>query len=343
VNSPLARTILIVLGGYFIIMLCLITYDWIKEEYPRPPAKPPNTERIQHPFYHKQAVDALQRFSQLPQPERDAIKNSLKSSLVPIEQWLCYLEQSDYQIMCIGEFHEEVTRNFLAQEFFAKFSVDVLLLEATPKELKRLLKRMKAGRAYFPLLDADIMNILRTVRVRNPTIKICGIEETDKQQNEQRGQAGSRDKAIARNFWKRFQPGMRHIILFGAIHCTNESSWLFENLNSQAPLFLKERMLNAQVLEEHQTGVLEAFVFFLDEIGMEKKNFVIPDTKALHPRIYEFFQMLNSQILAKICTLIVFRIYPTKDGNQRAYDISCRGKNQFVPPLPSNSTFRGVN
>lgn len=314
-NSPLARIILIVLGGYFVIMLFLIAYDWIKEEFPSPPTKSPNTERIQHPFYHKQAVDALQRFSQLPQPERNAIKDNLKSCLVPIEQWLSYLEQSDYQIMCIGEFHKESTRNFLAEEFFAKFSFDVLLLEATPKELKRLLKKMNAGRAYFPLLDADIMNLLRTVKARNLDIKICGIEETDKQHNEQRGQAGSRDKSIARNFWKRFQPGMRHIILFGALHCTNESSWLFENLYSQSPLFLKERMLNAQVLEEHQNGALEAFVFFLDEIGMEKKNFVIPDTKVLHPRIYEFFQMLNIQILAKVCTLIVFRIYPTGDGN----------------------------
>ena len=319
-NSPLARIILIVLGGYFVIMLFLTAYDWIKEEYPSPPTKPPNTERIQHPFYHKQAVDALQRYSQLPKQERDAIKNNLISGLIPIEQWLSYLEQSDYQIMCIGEFHEESTRNFLAEVFFAKFSVDVLLLEATAKELKRLFKRMNDGRAYFPLLDADIMNILRTVRAKNPDIEIWGIEETDKQHNEKQDQAGSRDKSIARNFWKRFQPMMRHIILFGAIHCTNESSWLFENLNSQAPLFLKERMLNAQVLEEHQNGALEAFVFFLDEIGMKKKKFVIPDTKALHPSIYELFPMLNSQILAKVRTLIVFRIYPTIDGNREAYE-----------------------
>lgn len=307
-NSPLARLILIVLGGYFIIMLFLIAYEWIREEYPRPPTKPPSTERIHPSFYHKQAVDALHRFSRLPKPERDAIIKSLISSLIPIEQWLSHLDQSDYQVMCIGEFHEESTRKFLAEEFLAKFSVDVLLLEATPKELKHLIKRMKAGRTYFPLLDADIMNILHTVRARNPDIKICGIEETDKQQKEQRGHAGSRDKSIASNFWNKFQPGMRHIILFGALHCTNESNWLFEYLHSQAPLPLKERMLNVQVLGEHQNGALEAFVFFLDEIGIEEKNFVIPDTKALHPRIYEMFQMLNRQILEKFRTLIVFRI-----------------------------------
>ena len=307
-DSPLARMIIFVLGGYFIILLFMITYDWIREEYPRPPTKPPSTERIQHSSYHKQAVEALQRFSRLPKPERNAIKESLESSLISMEQWLTHLGQSDYQVMCIGEFHEESTRNFLAEEFFAKFSFDVLLMEATPKELKHLIKRMNAGRTYFPLLEADIMNILRTVRARNPNIKICGIEETDKQQKEHRGHTGSRDRSIARNFWNKFQPGMRHIILFGAIHCTNEPNWLFEYLCGQAPLPLKERMLNAQVLGEHQDGPLEAFVFFLDEIGIEKKNFVIPDTSALHPRIYELFQLLNRQILEKFCTLIVFRI-----------------------------------
>ncbi len=306
-DSPLARMILIVLGGYFIILLFLTAYEWIKEEYPRPPTKPPSTERIQHPFYHKQALDALQRFTRLPKAERDAIKESLKSSLISMEQWLTHLGQSDYQIMCLGEFHKESTRNFLAEEFFAKISVDVLLLEATPEELNRLIKRVNAGRIYFPLLDADIMNILRTVRARNTDIRINGIEETHKQQKEQRGHTGSRDQSIAHNFWNRFQPGMRHIILLGASHCANEPNWLFEYLWVQAPLSLKERMLNAQVLGEHQSGPLEAFVFFLDEIGIEKKNFVIPDTRALHPLIYELFQVLNRQILEKFCALIVYR------------------------------------
>jgi hypothetical protein len=225
-----------------------------------------------------------------------------------MEQWLKHLGQSDYQILCLGEFHKESTRRFLADEFFAKFSIDVLLLEATPEELKHLNKMVNAGRTYFPLLDADIMNILRTVRARNPDIKIYGIEETDKQQKDRRDHVGSRDQSIASNFWNRFQPGKRHIILFGAFHCTNQPDWLFEYLHEQAPLPLRERMLNVQVLEEHQTGPLEAFVFFLDEIGIERKNFVIPNTSALHPFIYELFQSLNRQTLESFCTLVVFRI-----------------------------------
>jgi len=208
----------------------------------------------------------------------------------------------------MGELHEESTRNFLAEEFFGKHSTDLLLLEATPLTLRRLFKRMDAGRDYFPLLDADIMKILRTVKHSNPAIKVWGIEETDEQQKEKHGHSNSRDQSIANNFWNRFQPGRRHIILFGALHCTNESNWLFKNLYDHAPLPLKERMFNVKVLGEHQNGPLEAFVYFLDEIGIEKKSFVIPDTSALHPYIYDFFQSFNRQTLEKYGVLIVFRI-----------------------------------
>ena len=212
----------------------------------------------------------------------------------------------------MGELHEESTRNFLAKEFFAKVSTDVLLLEATPKKLKRLIKRMDAGRDYFPLLGADVMNILRTVRDRSPDINIWGIEETDEQQKEQRGYSNSRDQSIAHNFWERFKPEKRHIILFGALHCTNEPNWLFKRLSSQASPPLKERMLNVRVLGEHQSGPLEAFVYFLDEIGIEKRDFVIANTNSLHPRIYELFQLLNRQILKKYHSLIVFRFESIK-------------------------------
>jgi hypothetical protein len=308
-DSPLARVILFTLGGFVIILLLLSAYEWIVEEYPRRPTNPPSSERIQHPFYHEEATKALQRFSRLPKSEKAAIRENLESALISVEEWLVHLGQSDYQIICMGELHEESTRDFLAEEFFAKFSTDVLLLEATPNNLKRLIKKMEAGRDYFPLLKADIMNILRTVKDRNPAIKIWGIEETDEQQKDRNGNSNPRDQSIAHNFWDRFQPGRRHIILFGALHCTNESGWLFENLCSDAPLPLKERMLNVQVLGEHQNGPLEAFVYFLDEIGIKKKNFVIPDTSSLHPLVYELFPSLKQQTLEKYCSLLVFRIW----------------------------------
>jgi hypothetical protein len=306
-DSPLARVILTILGGYVIIFLLLSVYDWFLEEYPRRPTEPMKSERIQHQFQHQAAIKALQFFSRLPKPEKTAIKENLKSNLITIKQWLTHLRQSNFQILCMGELHEESTRSFLSQEFFANFSFHVLLLEATPEKLKRLSKRMEAGRDYFPLLDADIMNILRTVRNRNPDIKIYGIEETDKQAKSYYSHSNSRDQSIAQNFWATFEPGLRHIILFGALHCSNESNWLFHNLCDQASPALKGEMLNLWVLGEHQDGPVESFVYFMDEIGVKKGHFVIPDTLSLPDHIYEWFPLLNRQTLRKYQSLIVFR------------------------------------
>jgi hypothetical protein len=207
----------------------------------------------------------------------------------------------------MGELHQESTRLFLSKEFFANLSVDILLLEGTPGELKGLIKRMEAGRDYFPLLGADIMNTLRAVRDRNPAVKIFGIEETAKQARQPNGRLNARDQSIAQNFWTTFEPGKRHIILFGALHCTNESNWLFQNIYRQASPALKEKLLNVWVLGEHQNGPLEAFVYFMDDIGVEERDFVIPDTRALPDPIYEWFPLLNRQTLGKYRALVVFR------------------------------------
>lgn len=306
-NSPLARVILALLGGYLIILLLISVRGWMVAEYPSRPSKPPRSERIQHPFYHAEALNALHQFAQLPKSQKAAIREDLETNLIPMEQWLVHLTASDQQIICIGEYHEEATRNFLAEEFFTKFNTDVLLLEATSENLRRLTQRLAAGRDYFPLLGADILNILRAAKNRNPTIKIWGIEETDEQQEDKRGYSNSRDQSIANNFWDRFRSGQRHIILFGALHCTNEPNWLFTNLSNDAPFSLKEQMLNVQVLGEHQSGPIEAFLYFLDEIGIEKSTFVIPDTRSMPPRIYELFQTLKEQTLDKYGTVIVFR------------------------------------
>ena len=302
-NSPLVRAVSAMFGGGLLVLLFLAVYDWIVSEYPSRPAERANSERIQHPLFHEQAKKALLRFSQLPESEKAAIKNSLKSDLISVDQWLTHLEASDYRIICLGEIHAESTRIFLAEAFFSRFDPDVLLLEATPEQLQRLVERMRAGRDYFPLLGADIMKILRTVTGRNPRIEIRGIEATEAQ----RKRSQSRDQIIARNFWDRFQPGKRHVILFGALHCANDPNWLYNNLYDQASIPLKARMLNLRVLEEHQRGPVEAFVYFLDEIGIEKNHFVIPDTSSLHPRVEELLQMLYWQSAEKYRSVVIFR------------------------------------
>jgi len=306
-DSPLVRIILTTLGGFLLILLFISVYDWILEEYPRRPTEPPKQELIAHQLYHNEAIKAIRFFSLLPEHEKAALKEWLQSNTISTEQWLSHIDQSNFQIICMGELHKESTRTFLSKEIFSNVSLDVLLVEATPKELQRLTKRFRAGREYYPLLDADMMNIFRAVESRNPDAKIYGIEETEKQVKNSHDRANPRDRSIAQNFWDAFKPGLRHIILFGALHCTNESNWLFHNLYTQASPELKIEMINVRVMGEHQNGPVAAFVYFLDGIGIQKGHFVIPDTRSLPKHIYDWFPLLDRQTLKKYRALIVFR------------------------------------
>ena len=288
-NSPISRVILSVLAGYVLILLLLTARDWYRREYPRPPAESLVEERIQHPLHHKRALDALDRFGRLPRTEREAIRKNLEERLVPLEQWLSRLDRSDVQILCLGELHEESTRAFLADVLFARIPVDVLLLEATPRDLKGLMRRAESGRRYFPLLGADIMEILRTVMAVNPGIRICGIEETAEQQKREHQTSGSRDQHIAQNFWEHFRPGLRHVVLFGAFHCAKEPNWLYGNLWKKANSELRKKMLNVRVAHEHQHGPLEAFLFFLDDLGLKNDSSFVLKTDFLHPGLTESF------------------------------------------------------
>jgi hypothetical protein len=216
------------------------------------------------------------------------------------------LNARPYEIICLGELHHESTRRFLAEQFFSTINTDVLLLEATPDKLEHLIKRMDTGRSYFPLLKADIMSLLRTARSKNSNIQLYGIEETQKEQNNQLSDLNTRDKFLAHNFWKCYQPGKKHIVLLGRLHCAKEPGWFFHTLRDQAPVSLKKKMLSVAVLGEHQNSPLEAFVYFLQEVGVNLGDFVIPEPSHLHPYILDVFEVLNNQIFKKYDALVVF-------------------------------------
>ena len=70
---------------------------------------------------------------------------------------------------------------------------------------------------------------------------------------------------------------------------------------------LKDAMLNVRVLGAHQNGPVAAFVYVMDEIGIDKGSFVISDTRTLPSDICEWFPLLNRETPAEYRAWIVFR------------------------------------
>ena len=307
-NSAIGRFFLIVLGWPLLLLILITSFEWIRDAYFPPALEKPRTDRIQHPGYHSLGLNALQRFSELARPDHNMVIRNLEANLIPMGQWLARLQPSDYDVLFLGEDHSEGTRKFLAEQFFSKFKIDRLLLEATPGELERITKLLEEGKTYIPLLGADIAKVIRAARRKNPHVTLDGIEETKRQwKNRHEDRLGSRDKTITFNFWGKFRPGERYAVLFGALHLTNQPDWFFRSARSLAPPSIANKMLNIRVLGEHQDGPLEAFVFFLDEIGVQKKDFVIPDTRYLHPFVRDWFLLLKQHTLLEFRTLVVFR------------------------------------
>jgi hypothetical protein len=286
--------------------------DWVEAEFPRAPDEASTSMPTQDSQHRASVRRALNQFERMSEGERRVMKANLAAHLIPTKRWLAEVAASGAPLICLGERHETTTRRFLADTVFTSLPIDILLLEATPKEMKRLKRWVASGRDYVPLLGADIAQVVRVVSARNPSVDISGIEETRAQEAAHVRETGARDRAIAQNFWRAYQPGKRHLILFGALHCAATTAWLYANIHAQAPEGLRDQMLNVCALGLHQNGSVDAFVSFLDEIGLTTTDIVIADTQALPQPIYRWFPSLNEDILSKFAALVVFRTAPIK-------------------------------
>ncbi|MDH3670870.1 MAG: hypothetical protein OES46_06840 [Gammaproteobacteria bacterium] len=303
------RILFLVLAWPLIILAIIVSFDWVRDEFFITAEEKRLANKVQTPKYPSVGLQAVEQYSALPKSERVSVKNSLESTLISTKQWLQDLQESHHSVICLGENHEDSTREFLADRFFANIKVHTLLLEATPREMVRIDREIERGEAYVPLLEADIAKIIRAAKTLNPGLVLEGIEETKEQEKsrERKGEKTFRDDSILVNFWETFTPGELHVALFGALHCTNQPNWLFERLRLHAPLLVADRMLNIRVIGEHQDGLLEAFVFFIDEIGIERGDFVIPKTSRLHPLVLKWFALLLPATLERFQTLVIFR------------------------------------
>lgn len=298
------------LGLAFLLIVVAITFlaaGWIQEHYvSRPPPEQP-TGPFHNPAYRQTAENAVRQFSKLSAVEQAALRKNLEQNIVSVERWLDWIRGAGVSVLCLGEDHEDATRQFLARTLFSELDIDVLLLEVTPHQLGLITQELRWEREKVLLLDADIADIIRAARTRNPNVELVGIEETKRQRiaRQKNDRPGTRDESIHNNFWHHFRYGRRHVVLFGALHCTNRAQWLYGRIRRLAPRRVANEMINVRIMEEHQDGRVEAFIYFLGKIGIRRADFVVADSKKLHPLIYEWFEVLGVT-LKDFTALMVF-------------------------------------
>lgn len=290
------------------MLAAIVAYEWYLEVFHVPTIDPPNRQRIQHPNHHPTAVEALEGFGALAAAERAAVRRNLGAAVVPLEAWLDGLWVAGLELVCLGENHDEHTRRFLADRVFPRFEADALFLEATAEGLGRIHSRIDAGSRHVALLEADISAIIVAAREKNPDLVVRGIEETDRQRKRRyRLGRGSREESMAANMGRWYEDGRRHVVLIGALHCKDRPEWFYRHAAAGIPDLTAGGMLNVRVVGEHQDGPIEAFVYFLDELGLAAGDFAIPDTDALDPRLRDWFLLLWDQTLGPYRAVVVFQ------------------------------------
>jgi hypothetical protein len=223
------------------------------------------------------------------------LRAELLAQRSPLTPWLQQINQAPLEFLCLGETHQDAFRQFLAQAIFPQLRVDVLILEASATEVEKLLSAVTT-QDTVPLLGADIAAIIRAVRAKNPQVRIVGVDETEEQVTlrnlEQRNgdrQHLSRDGFIAQTIRTQFQPGRRHVALFGANHCAaydlglGNSRPFFRHLMNR--LTRRDRMKSALFVASTQTNPLTAS---LQRANLANEMLVIPNTQAIQPAIYNF-------------------------------------------------------
>lgn len=303
-DLPLALRGLIL--GPLVLVILINTGQWVDHKYPVKPSIQISEQRIQHPNYHGIAVRALREFSLLSTAQRVSLLQNLNDNMSSVSEWLIALDQSNYQMLCLGESHTESTRQFLAEAIFQSHRFDTLYLEATDKRLNEIKQRLLDERLYFPMLNADIVKLLHSVKSYNPDISLQPIEINQQQVYSQRNSHKSREDFIMDNFWRNYRPKSRNIVLLGAMHCSDSKPWFYFKMKQQLAQNNIQRINNVRVLAEHEEGAIESFVYFLDEIGVAHQDFVI-NTTEIPAEIQQWFPLAAQFILKPFQSVIVYR------------------------------------
>ena len=301
---------LIVLGVP--LLAIVLAQAWIVyDDFTEPIAGwPPPDERIQFPDHHPWAKRALALFAALPPDERAGLVSGIERAIEPWPIWLDDINRREVAVLCVGENHEPYLRRFLADRLFATLKADTLLLEATPGEVRRIRARVEDGDEQVMLLEADIARLMRNALRVNPHLVIDGIEERPEQRAARVEQnTGSRENSIETNFRTRYRPGRRNVVLYGAFHCSHRGGWLFRRLRERPPpdAHAADALLNLRVAWEHVEAPFEAFVYFLDEVGVPRRDFVITDPALLPEEIDDWFPFLSANELDVFGAIAIFR------------------------------------
>lgn len=220
----------------------------------------------------------------------DEFSQRLYNSDNSVNRWVEDLNRRALPLLCLGERHDDKFRQFYADHFFSEYTFDVLFMEATQDEADELVSRSLSGEDYVNFLGADISNVIRAIKNKNPNVSFIGVELTQEQKNEVRlsNRLKSREGYIAQNVYNNFNESKKHVMLYGANHCAQYDLGLgrktpaFKHLQKVLP---RGALRSARLMYHHPTNYFSASLAYLD---LPSETTVFKDVDQISESYYNY-------------------------------------------------------
>ena len=252
---------------------------------------------------------ALNAYHALPPKQQQALRQDIEQSFVSVDTWRDALNLRSWDMLCLGEWHVEATRHFIANELLPQLEFDVLLLEGDQAFVQSAWRRFQLAQPVPELLDAPLAPLFNAIDQRH--VAIFGVDESPRQRRARLALVDAdlarqaREDTIVGNLRRRWQRGARHVVIFGALHCRRLPGWFFSRLAQESELVQASRSHNAVVLGRYQEPGVQMLMYVLEELGMHRDTLIIPDTTRFPALILEWLPPI-AQAFGTYETAIVY-------------------------------------
>jgi hypothetical protein len=229
--------------------------------------------------------------------DHDDLKEAFKNRVISPSAWQSKMNDSSWDVLCLGETHNQQTREAISTNILNNLNIDHLMLETQAESVDPLLQEYRQV-GSVQLLGAPLTDVLNTVYESNPDVKISGVERSQKQaflvtQESIKFQRGklSREAFIAQNIIDRFVKGEKTLALYGALHCSNLNEGLGFNTpfyQLMAPFYQSQdlKTLNIKIIRAQDHHVLSAY---LRQYGyFNREPIILTDLQSFDPQFYNY-------------------------------------------------------
>lgn len=241
---------------------------------------------------------------------KDYLKRHLEEKILSVDEWIVKKNQSDFDLLCLGERHDSFHRNFIAEQITSKLYFHLLAVEEKAKNFDVLLQTHLShplGQG-FAITGAPFLPLLQSALVSPHPFLFQGVEYNKKQraeitfaelkylQGELSDELPSRDGFIAENIDVALKKGIDRIVaLYGSKHCSRLSNGF--GFSVPFARFLadkykeKKKIETVYIVNKQKAGYLW---LQLKSMGlMSTRPIVLENLSSLNPEMYNY----NAEIL----------------------------------------------